>query len=129
MTPSNRHARNFDRQNIALTLTMVYSASNPMPQGAAMKRLHLLIAALIFVLLTAATARTQDKFFTPVRTKKDVERTLGVDWYGVYLQNKKIGSCKIDRARAGDKIVESFAMNMKLVVFNKKADMKITRQF
>lgn len=93
-----------------------------------MKRIHLLSAAIILGLLSA-NGRSQDKFFKAELTAKDIETTLGADWYGVYLQNKKIGNCKIERARAGDTIAESFAMNMKLVVFNKKADMKIKRNF
>jgi hypothetical protein len=69
----------------------------------------------------------QDVFFEPKLGVKDIDLTLGVDWYGVYLKDKKIGNCKIDRFRAGDTVVETFAMNMKLVVFEQKAEMKLKR--
>jgi hypothetical protein len=95
-----------------------------------MIRTRCLVAALLVACLfvPAATSQAQEAFFQPELTAKDIDATLGTDWYGVYLQNKKIGYCKIDRARAGDTVVESFLMSMKLVAFEQKAEMKVTRQ-
>ncbi len=93
-----------------------------------MNRFRLPIAALLvacFFPMSGAVA--QEIFFEPALTAKDIELTLGVDWYGVYLQDKKIGNCKIERARAGETIVETFAMTMKLAAFDKQAEMKMTR--
>jgi hypothetical protein len=93
-----------------------------------MNRYRLPIAALLVAcLLPFSAALAQDVFYQPELKAKDVDLTLGVDWYGVYLQDKKIGTCKVERARAGATVVETFAMSMKLVAMDKKAEMKMTR--
>lgn len=95
-----------------------------------MVRLHLLLAVILSVsLLPPARARAQEAFFRPALNTKDIDLTLGTDWYGVYLQNKKIGYAKIDTARAGDTVVGSLFMTMKLAALGQKAEMKITRSF
>ena len=72
-----------------------------------MKRLPLLLAAtLVMCFLRTPIAPAQDVYFQPALSAKDIELTLGADWYGVYLQNKKIGNCMIDRVRAGVNVVE-----------------------
>jgi protein-glutamine gamma-glutamyltransferase len=94
----------------------------------AMNRFRYAVAALLVVVfLPTPAGRAQDVFFQPELKAKDIEATLGVDWYGVYLQDKKIGNCKIERARAGETLVETFAMHMKLVAFDKQTEMKMTR--
>ena len=95
-----------------------------------MKNHRLLITLfLVAYLFPISKSQAQDIFFERVLKAKDIDLTLGTDWYGLYLQSKKIGTCKIERARAGDTIVETFAMNMKAVAFEKKTEMQITRLF
>ena len=90
---------------------------------------YLLVVVLAVSLFPPARAQVQEAFFRPALNAKDIDMTLGTDWYGVYLQNKKIGYAKMDRARAGDTVVESLVINMKLVADDQKAEMKITRDF
>lgn len=93
-----------------------------------MNRYRMPIAALLVAcLLPFCSARAQEVYFEPELTAKDIDLTLGVDWYGVYLKDKKIGTCKIDRARAGETVLETFAMNMKLVISDQKAEVMMTR--
>ena len=55
-----------------------------------MNRFRLPIAALLVVCLIPSSAGlAQDVFFSPDLKTKDIDLTLGVDWYGVYLQGKK----------------------------------------
>ena len=122
-------------RDVALDNGMRYSvaqfplAPKLLPKSEAMKHLRLPIAALLVACFFPFTVgRTQEAFFEPELTKADIDRTIGVDWYGVYLQNKKIGTCKIERARVGDTVVETFAMNMKLVAFEMKTEMKMARE-
>jgi protein-glutamine gamma-glutamyltransferase len=95
-----------------------------------MVRLHLLLAIILSVsLFPPARAQAQEAFFRPALNAKDIEATLGTDWYGVYLQNKKIGYGQVDRARAGDTVIESLLVTMKLAAAGQKAEMKMTRSF
>jgi len=93
-----------------------------------MNRFRLPIAALLIACLFPFSAGfTQDAFYQPDLKAKDIDLTLGVDWYGVYLQGKKIGHCKIERVRAADNVVENFGMHLKLQVGDKKAEISMTR--
>lgn len=87
-----------------------------------------LLALLVF-LVPLTTTPAQDAFYKPDLAAKDIDLTLGIDWYGVYLQNKKIGFCKIERGKTAETFVESFDMNLKLVLFDKKVEIKMTRGF
>ncbi len=83
--------------------------------------------AFLLVLCLAPFSAAQDAHYRPILNAKDVEATLGTSWYGVYLKDKKIGYCKIGSERDGGTILESMTINMKLVSFNKKAEVKISQ--
>jgi hypothetical protein len=88
-----------------------------------MKRIPLLISALLIACLCSRPmALGQDVFYQPALDAKDIDRTLGIDWYGVYLKTQKFGHCKLERARVGDTIVETQDMNLKITIDNKKSE-------
>jgi hypothetical protein len=62
---------------------------------------------------------------------KDIDASLQTDWYGVYLQGKKMGYAQVSRQRigAGDEaaIRDSLSLTLKLVLLGKKADLKISQ--
>ena len=62
-------------------------------------------------------------------TAKELDASLRTDWYGVYLQDKKIGYFKAARERTDDGIRESILLHMKLLSFGQKADMTIARLY
>ena len=66
---------------------------------------YLLVVMLAVCLFPLARAQAQEAFFRPALNTKEIDVTLGTDWYGVYLQNKKIGYAKLDSARAADTVV------------------------
>jgi hypothetical protein len=84
-------------------------------------------AAVIGLLALVPVARAQEAFYRPELTAKYIESSLRTDWYGVYLQNKKIGYLRNDRKRMGDQIIEEQIMSMKLVSFGKKVEISSTQ--
>lgn len=87
-------------------------------------RLFLVLTAIVVV---TAPLAAQD-FYRPQLDAKEIDATLESEWFGLYLQGKKIGYFQSARAKEGDTIVDSFAMNMKLVSFGQKVEMKITQR-
>lgn len=50
----------------------------------------------------------------PALDVKTIEDTLGVDWYGVYMKDRKIGYVRAAREKVDDTFVDLFHMHMKL---------------
>jgi protein-glutamine gamma-glutamyltransferase len=69
----------------------------------------------------------QDVLYRPAIKAADIESGLRTDWYGLYLNGKKNGYFKTTRSRAGDTVVESFILNMKVVSMDIKAEIKISQ--
>jgi hypothetical protein len=80
------------------------------------------IAGFALLVLTAA-ARTQEKLYRPDLSAHFLDSSLRTDWYGVYLQNKKIGYGQNLRKRDGDKIIDEQVMSLKLASFGKKVEL------
>src|SRR5438105_3729462 len=92
-----------------------------------MKRCTLFVLAVLIAGISGTRLGAQEAFYRPKLTDKDLEAAVGTHWYGLYLKDKKIGYCKSSGKRAGDTVVESFAMNMKLVSFEMKIEIKISQ--
>lgn len=92
-----------------------------------MNRLRLPIAAMLLAGLMPLSGRGQEAYYRPQLKAKDIDLALGIDWYGVYLQGKKVGTCRIELARADKAVVENFSMTMKLVVSDVKTEVKMAR--
>ena len=70
----------------------------------------------------------------PLAAQEAAPATIGAkelepqtDWYGVYLNAKKIGYCKIARDKVDGGVRESFTLVMKLVSFGQKAELAMTQ--
>lgn len=66
----------------------------------------------------------------PTRYKldaKDIEESLGTEWFGVYFQGKKIGYFRSARERSDAGYVETLLMTMKLVSFGQKVEIQVTQ--
>jgi protein-glutamine gamma-glutamyltransferase len=61
----------------------------------------------------------------PALQTKDIEALLRTDWFGIYLQGKKIGYFRSDYDRNGDFFRESANFHMKLASFGQKSEMII----
>ncbi len=85
------------------------------------------IALLLLVLGLVAPLHAQQAFTRLEPTTKELDASLRTDWYGVYLQDKKIGYFKAARERTDDGIRESILLHMKLLSFGQKADMTIAQ--
>ena len=81
--------------------------------------------SLLFVLAFAPVLLAQEAFYRPAIQPADIDAAIGSSWYGLYLKDKKIGYSKISTERAGDNVVETMVLNMKLVSFDKKAEVNI----
>lgn len=89
------------------------------------RRLFLLLALLSILLVPASPlVRAGEKPTTPVLSPADIDASMGVDWYGLYLQGKKIGWLKSSRARdqASGEFVEAMHMKMKLTSFGQRIE-------
>lgn len=86
------------------------------------RRAVLALISAVLLLSFDPAARAQEKFYRPDLTAKYLESSFKTDWYGVYLQNKKIGFVRGERKRQDGKIVEEQIMSLKLVSFNKKVE-------
>jgi hypothetical protein len=82
------------------------------------------VLVLLACLFVAGPLAAQENFFRPALKDADITPTLRTDWYGVYLNDKKVGYVKTGRARIDDTIVETNATQMKLASFGKKAELK-----
>jgi hypothetical protein len=86
------------------------------------------VLALLFPQAAQATAKTE-KPVRPALDAKDIEASLGTDWYGLYFQGKKMGFFKATHERIGPApeagYRESIHMNMKLVSLGQKAEMDL----
>lgn len=60
---------------------------------------------------------------------KDIDASLKREWYGVYLQGKKIGFGNVGRERDGDEILEFERMKLKMVAFGQKVEMELKQSF
>jgi hypothetical protein len=91
-----------------------------------------LLAGLLCLLVPQAPCRAADE--KPLRLPleaKDIEASLGTDWYGVYIQGKKAGFFNSTRTLSGKgtdvAYVDASYMHMKLVSFGQKSEMEMTQ--
>jgi ribosomal protein L31E len=84
-------------------------------------------AALLIACVPATPLLAQEAFYRPKLEAADLDASVGTHWYGLYLKGKKIGHCQATAARSGDTIVETFSMNMKLVSFKMKVELKLNQ--
>ena len=88
-----------------------------------MKRyLTIVLLLLIAVFTQNATIEGQEAFFQPALQPSDIESNLGIDWYGVYLQGRKIGWCRNALTRAGDNIADSLVLREDCRARNQERD-------
>lgn len=86
-------------------------------------RVLLLLISLTLISNWPVPAAAQEK--SAVIGPKELEPQ--VDWYGVFLNDKKIGYCKIAREKVDDGIRDSFHLVMKLVSMEQKAELSMTQ--
>lgn len=60
-------------------------------------------------------------------TEAELNASLRTDWYGVYLQGKKIGYFRASRERTDQGIRDSILLHMKLLSFGQKAEMNLSQ--
>lgn len=82
-------------------------------------------AAIGLACLVAPAAIRAQEFVRPKIEPGDIEAGFRADWFGMYLQGKKIGWFRTSRDKTDDGIRESFAMQMKIVSFGQKAEMNL----
>ena len=87
-------------------------------------RLTLLAVILASWLIPGPYVRSQETQRPTLQTK-DIESLLRTDWFGIYLQGKKIGYFRSDYDRNGDFFRESADFRMKLASFGQKSEMII----
>src|SRR4051812_49167112 len=95
-----------------------------------MRRFCSFLPAILFAcIIPTAQIRAQEAYYQPAIEAKDIDASLGTDWFGVYLQKTKIGWCKVVFSKSDDAIVESLDLNMKLAAFDKKVEIKLKRSY
>ncbi len=82
----------------------------------------------VILLLFASPAPAQEQPALPAVSAKEIDANLGSEWYGVYLQGKKIGYAHQKFERVGDRVEETMTMSMKLASFMQKIEMKMTQK-
>jgi len=88
-----------------------------------------LFCGFLGLLLVNGKAVAQDSFYRPKLDEKTITSTLGADWYGLYLNDKKIGYFASKRERDGkERIRETVLMSMKIASFGKKAEMQMKQE-
>ena len=75
--------------------------------------------------VSAQAIHGQQPFARLPITDKEIDASLRVEWYGVYLQGKKIGYLNTKRERVADGVQDSVYMLLKLKSFNKVSEMSI----
>ena len=86
-----------------------------------------LLAALFFALFQQTSIRAQEKIYQATVNAKAIEACVGTEWFGLYLQDKKIGYCKSVISKTDEAVVESVVMSMKLALLDKKTEIKTSR--
>ena len=84
-------------------------------------RVLVLLMSSVWFISSTAPIVAQEK--PPVIGAKELEPQI--DWYGVYINDKKIGYCKIAREKVDDGIRDSFHLVMKLVSMEQKAELSM----
>ncbi len=92
------------------------------------KRLAI-FAALAAVLLARAPALRADEKPTRLALQpRDIEKSLGTHWYGVYFKDRKIGFISSALARVGKgekaRLVETSETSMKMTSLGQRAEMR-----
>src|SRR5262245_6302722 len=92
-----------------------------------MSRVHW---APAFILIATALATPT----APVMAQESDAKTImpkdlepQTDWYGLYLNGKKMGYCKTTRDKVDGNVRESFLLVMKLVSFGQKTELSLTQ--
>lgn len=85
------------------------------------------IAILLIALSVVVPLQAQQAFTRLEPTPKELEASLRTDWYGVYLQGKKIGYFRSTREKVDSGIRESIDLKLKLLSFGQKAEMNIAQ--
>jgi len=97
-----------------------------------MKRGSSLLLVLGFFVVLAPRTRAEEKPLRLVPDAAELEASLGTDWFGVYIQDKKVGWFRASRALVGkgaDAVyVASEDMRMKLVSLGQKVEMTMTQK-
>jgi len=83
------------------------------------------LTALTLVFAVAPTTAVAQEADANTITAKDLEPQT--DWYGLYLNGKKMGYCRIAREKADGGVRESLLLVMKLVSFGQKAELSMTQ--
>lgn len=81
--------------------------------------------AFMVVVAFCPTAAVAQELDAKTITAKDLEPQS--DWYGLYLNGKKMGYCRTSRDKADGGVRESFTLVMKLVSFGQKAELSMTQ--
>jgi hypothetical protein len=97
-----------------------------------MTRKFFCVCFCLLALLPAPPSRAGEKPTRLSLEAKDVEEALGVGWYGIYFQGKKIGWFMSSTEREGtgpdSPVVSRLEMVMKLTSFGQKAEMRMTQR-
>lgn len=85
---------------------------------------------VVFTFLLFLTRPTPaQELYRPTLDEKTLKSTFGIDWYGVYLGDKKIGYFSSKREADGKgQIKETVVMKMKIASFGKKSEMEMTQE-
>ena len=98
-----------------------------------MMRRCLPLFAVLFVLFgfRPIPLTAQEKPTRLTLTAKEINSTLGLEWYGLYFQDKKIGWFKTERTKMGEGknalFRDSAALHMKLTSMGQKSELAITQ--
>jgi hypothetical protein len=87
--------------------------------------LGILIPAALLLVPGLSSGDSAPDGAPPTLAAKDIDSLLGTDWYGLYLQGKKIGYFRNARERSGDFVREVETFSMKLSSFGQKSEIVI----
>src|SRR5947209_1330919 len=88
----------------------------------ATRRPFLALSAGFALLVFVPAVPAQDDLYRPELTAKVLDRSCKTDWYGVYVQNKKIGYSRHERKREDGTIVDAAVWSLKIVSMGTKVE-------
>ncbi len=96
-----------------------------------MPRKYPLFLAVLALFFVAATAPAQGTPTRPRLDARDIDESLGTDWYGVYFEGKKNGYQMTGRRKVGEgpnaRVIEETRTSMKLVSLGTKVEILSTQ--